>query len=440
MSRMWRYTLAVIILWVVNPELRRLYDWKFGFSALEILSVLPLLSLVPHVWSLTLGGGWRRLPRVVAFSGWVWLGGFTYALVIGIVSGNTLSGTYTFISYVFPVVIGLWIAADEAPFSTAHARVMRVLFALTTVVSVYGVVQYVVAPAWDALWLQNQIDQGSFSFGKPLPFQIRVFSTLNSSGIFGMYMAIVLLIVLPQLSLRRPLLLAQIPIWLIAFGLSLVRAGWLMFAIGAGVYLLFTPRRRILLATFAFTAVLFAGLVVALPAAVGNDSLLTSLTNRLNTLSDLDNDTSGRQRANLYGEAGELISVAPFGRGLGVLGTSTKLSNAETTTDFDSGILARAVEMGIPGVTLYILPLLLLVGATFRVWNDGRKHNDRLAQSFAAMAVGLEVAFAGQQLAGEANGVMFLLLWLVMCLAVRARPDAAVRDATGHGAMTLAFS
>jgi hypothetical protein len=54
MSGMWWYTLAVLVIRVINSELRRLCDWKFGFSQVEILAVLPPVCLIPGIYSLTL--------------------------------------------------------------------------------------------------------------------------------------------------------------------------------------------------------------------------------------------------------------------------------------------------------------------------------------------------------------------------------------------------
>lgn len=438
MSLMWRYTLAVLVLWMVNSELRRVYDWKFGFSTLEGLAVIPLLALIPHVWSLTFGGGWARLSRPVAIAAWLWLGGFTYAFVVAIVCGNVLPGIYSFVLYVLPITIGLWIAADPTPFPVIYKRVTRLLFALATVVSVYAIVQYAVAPVWDVVWLQHMIAGGEHTYGLPAPFEIRVFSTLNSPSVFGVYTGIMLLMALPQLSLSRPLLLAQIPLWLTASLLSLVRTGWLMFVVGATVYLLFAPRRGMLLPTIGLTAALFAGLLVSLPSIFGSDTVLGSLGSRLSTFSNLEDDTSGTARRELYNSAGSLIAIAPYGQGLGVLGTATKLSSSEKTTNFDSGILARIIEMGLPGVILYVAPLLVLVGATFETWNAGRVGRDKGIQSLAAMTLGLEVAFAGQQLSGDASGAPLLLLWLVLCLTVRARSELITESKAGYGNLGLA--
>ncbi len=419
MSRMWWYTLGTIVLWVVNPELRRLFDWRFGYLPVDVFPLFPFLAVIPHIWSLTYGGGWRRLSKPLSVVTWIWLGAFGYAFVVALINGNALPGTYDFMNFVLPASIGLWIAADKEPFVKTYDLVMRVLFGLTTIISVYGIVQYAVAPAWDTMWLQDVIATGSLSFGRPAPFLIRVFSMLSSPGPFGNYVGVMLLLALPQLSVRRPWMLAQIPFWLIAFGLSLDRSGWLLFASGLIVYLLLTPRRGTLLVSAAMSAALLSGLVVVLPAVVGNATVVTDLSDRLATFSDLGSDRSANDRQNLYDTGSQLIAEAPFGRGLGVVGTATKLSDAQTTTDFDSGVLARLVEMGVPGALLYVVALGILSWELFGIWRRAGGLKDARLQSIAAVALAVVLALGGAEISGDVNGLLLVPMWLIAGFALR---------------------
>jgi putative inorganic carbon (HCO3(-)) transporter len=420
MTRMWIYTLAVLVLWVINPELRRLYDWRFGFSQVEILSILPLIALGPHLWSLTMGGGWRRLPRVLVIAAFVWVSGFTYALFIAAISGNIVAGTYSFVIYVFPLALGLWVSADQVSFAVKYRRVTRVLFAFTTFASVYGIIQYVLAPPWDVLWLQSSIDSGLLGFGQPEPFKIRVFSTLNDPGTFACFVALMLLLALPEYTPRKIGLLLQLPLWLVAFFLTSVRTGWLMFAIGAITYLVLAPRRVTLISTIGLIACLVAGVAAVLPAAVGNDGLVSSIQSRFATLGDLDDDMSSKVRQDEYAAGPDRILQAPLGYGLGVIGTATKLGASGSTTVLDSGILSRFIEMGIPGALMYLSSLLVLAFASFQVWFRSSLIRDKFSQSVAAMAIGSELAFFFLLLAGDANGVLLLSLWVSICVVTTA--------------------
>lgn len=419
MSPMWWYTLCVLVLWIVNPELRRLHDWAFGFSQVEIISLLPIMSLVPHAWSLTMGGGWKRLPPSMAMAAWLWIGGFLYAFLLALLNGNLFAGTYAFLTFVIPIGLGLWVAADQTPMSVSYARITKVLFGLTTILSVYGIIQYLFLPPWDAFWLQNVSAQGSLSFGKPLPYQVRVFSMLNSPGPFGCFLACILLMSLPALSVRRPLLLAQVPFWLIAFGLSLDRTGWLMFALGLCVYACFSPRPVVLVTMVGASAALLAAVMAVLPGVIGNDLIVTSINDRFGSFSSLESDDSAEQRQALVGDGLGQFFSAPLGRGLGITGTSTKLGEAGATSDFDSGFLARLIEMGVPGSLLYSSTFALMFFTLLRLWHSAKKHADTAMQGVTAMAIALELSLLSLLISGDLSGLPLLLLWLLVCMAVQ---------------------
>lgn len=432
MTRMWSYTLIVLGLWIVNPGLKRVIDWQFGASQVSVLSLIPLLALIPHLWSLSIGGGWQRLPPPLFRSVWLWLGAFGYAYIIGIVNGNLLPGTYAFVNFVFPIGLGLWIAASGATLAIVFKRIGRFLLLMTTIISAYGIVQFVLVPPWDAAWLHNAIAQHALSFGLPIPFQIRVFSLLNSPGPFGNFMAVMLLFALPQLSLRRPWSIAQIPVWLVAFGLSLDRTGWLMFAIGLLIYGALAPRRTAFLATIATSLVLLGAFSLALPAIVGNDLVTANISERLTTLSDVTADRSANEREQLYATELEHFQEVPFGfgRGLGTVGTATKLSDAAVTNDFDSGILARLIEMGFPGFALFGASLATLFGMSLKIWRNGKAEGDGFRQSVGALAISVEVGLLALEFSGDVSGVLLLALWLVVGVAgsaYQAVPERSVR-------------
>jgi putative inorganic carbon (HCO3(-)) transporter len=427
MSRMWWYTLSVLVLWIVNPELRRLHDWAFGFSQVEIISLLPLVSLGPHVWSLTMGGGWKRLPPAMAMAAWCWIGGFLYAFLLALLNGNLFAGTYSFLTFVVPIGLGLWVAADQTPMSVSYVRITKVLFGLTTILSVYGIIQYVFLPPWDAFWLQNVSAQGALSFGKPFPYQVRVFSMLNSPGPFGSFMACMLLMSFPTIGPPRTSLLAQMPFWLIAFGLSLDRSGWLMFAVGLFVFVCLSPRPAMVVTMIAASTALLAILLTVLPGVIGNDMIFTSINDRLGSFSSLESDDSAEQRQALIGNGLEDFLSAPLGRGLGITGTSAKLGEAGATLDYDNGFLARLIEMGVPGSLLYGSTFAVMFFALLRLWRRAKRNADAAIQGVAAMAIGLEFALLSLLVSGDVSGLLVLLLWLLVCMAVQdGRRPAAV--------------
>jgi hypothetical protein len=346
--------------------------------------------------------------------------------MVAFASGNYLASGYTFANFLLPIAIGLWIAADSASFSTAYHRITSVLFALTTVISVYGIVQYVVAPEWDCIWLRSVISQGALSFGRPEPYQIRVFSMLAAPGPFGDFMAAMLLLVLPQLSIRRLWLIVQLPVWIAAFGLSLDRSGWLIFALGFVVYVLLTPRRLSLLVGVGVSATLVVGFCSVLPSLTGNDGVLVTLNNRLSTFADIDRDQSENDRESLYDMSRGMIADAPFGQGLGIFGTATKIGEPPKNQFIDSGFISRYIEMGPPGFVLFVGAFWTLAAGLIGVWRDGSRARDPMRQEVAAMAFAVAFALFVFQLSGEIGGLLMLTIWLLAGLVLRAKYPAMV--------------
>ncbi len=417
MSRMWQYTIFTLGLWLVSAELRRLFDWQFGFSNISVIAVLPILACIPHLIALTLGGAWRRLPGPLAAAAWCWAGGFSYALVLAGITGNVLPGCVAFAGFVFPIGVGLWIASEDVPRSVAIRRVTRVLFAGTTAVSIYGIIQYVVVPPWDGFWLRSVNAQGGpMSFGTPEPFAIRVFSTFSSPGPFAAFLACMLLLALPYLTSKRPWRLAQVALWLVALGLTFGRTGWLMFALGLAVYVFFATRRGTLLAAVAICVMLILGGLAIVPSAAASDRFTSGFLARFQTLSELGDDRSANDRRNLYAEGLGEFEAAPLGRGLGVIGLATKLGDAGRTTDFDSGILARMIEMGTPGALLLLAAFVGCFGTLLSGWAEARSREVG-RQNAAAAAIAILAAIAANEFSGDVGGILALLLWLNVSLA-----------------------
>jgi len=416
---MWYYTLAVISLWIVSPELRRIYDWRHGFSEVSFFSALPLLAVLPHVLSLTYGGGWKRLSRPISIAASLWISGFTYALILGLIDGNGFAALYAYLNFVLPIAVGLWMAADAVPFHVAIVRVTRFLFAAATVVSFYGLYQFARLPPWDAAWLNN-IARESRSFGLPMPYEVRVFSVLNSPGLLGTVLAATLIASLPFLSVRKPWILVQAPLWIVALGLSRDRTGWVMLVVGFVVYFAISRGRVMLLGSVGALALLFVAALGVATFYTGNTHVLDTMTDRLDSFQDPSHDVSVIDRERLYENGLGDLASAPLGQGLGLYGTATKLSASARTTDLDSGVLGRFIEMGFPGALMMAASLGLIALSSLLLMLEARKRGDGRACAIMAVAIATEASFLVLELSLDASGLMFVYLWILAALALRA--------------------
>ncbi|MDB5027394.1 MAG: hypothetical protein JWO66_1083, partial [Candidatus Eremiobacteraeota bacterium] len=290
MRRGWTYFVVTLALWAFVPELRRLIDWRIGFQAINLLAVLPLAALIPlGVAALR---SWPAVPPVMRIVAWLWLGGFVYAFVVALTSGGAAAAAYTFAEFVLPLWAGLWASTSPNP-AQAFRRLSVAVLAFAAIASLYGIVQYVAIPPWDAYWMQNA-DIGSA--GKPLAFQVRVFGTLNAPGPFADFAMVALILAIGALGVSSLRVMAQISVTVIALALSLVRSAWLALAVGVVTFVCLSPRPLRALAALAATAAVGAAVVVSLPTIIGADRVNDDLSHRLSTLTDVGSDESANDR------------------------------------------------------------------------------------------------------------------------------------------------
>jgi hypothetical protein len=358
----------------------------------------------------------ERLSRVsptFRFFALTWLAAFTYALGVGILAGSGTAAIYSYASFIVPVIVGLWITTQELAPAATLRRLATILLCLGGVVGVYGLVQFVVAPPWDTLWV---ISADMQSIGPALPFMMRVFSTLNSQGPCADFLAIALVLGLSGIGLRAIYMWPLMAAISAALALTLVRSAWLALVAGIIAYLLCSPRRLRALPMIAIFALFTAFLVVSLPALLGDDGGGTQIVSRLQTFDDLGHDSSSLDRQSEIAQAFDTANRNPLGGGLGLVGSAAKLTSADQEgTALDSGFLARFLELGYIGFALYLVVIFgsLATLITRLIASAGRTEvGDRVA---IATSAALCVVVLALEAAGDSyNGIIGLLAWLAI--------------------------
>ena len=414
------YSSFVLVWWIFNPELRRLVDWRIGFSSISIISIVPLVLLAPFAFDLVFLNQWKRLPFVLRIAVWIWLGAFGYSYFISIITLDVLPGAFTLANFLFPMSLGLWLATrSEISPDQSLEHIYRLLFWSATVLGVYGIIQYVFVPPWDADWM---INSGLRSIGKPAPFQVRVFSALNSPNVFGNYMFVALAVVIPKLTPKPKLsLLIQVAIWLAAFALSQDRSAWLAVGVAFVVFLLLSPTRLLALGG----AVLFVGVATAMTLSLstitGSSNATKNFVTRISSLQDPSQDVSALDRERQYGEASSDFRENILGQGLGITSVATKLSNKGTTTSLDTGIFSRYLEMGIFGGTLFFMGLLVPVVAGVDALIRAKALGERQLAARISMAIGVLLAALSLEISGDFQaGLIGILTWIFNAYLIRA--------------------
>jgi hypothetical protein len=99
------YLIIVVLLFTVLPVVHRLVDWRVGYSDQSIISVLPLLAMLPAAAIVLYTGRIGRLPKPLLACVWLWFGGFAFALGVGALSGNAVAALYSFVQFILPALL-----------------------------------------------------------------------------------------------------------------------------------------------------------------------------------------------------------------------------------------------------------------------------------------------------------------------------------------------
>jgi hypothetical protein len=426
-ARPWMPISLVLLAWAVMPGVRRLFDWRAGgFASVSILSIVPLIALVPAVVALTYGGQLRRVDRRLAICAWIWSGGFVFSCVIAVANGGSpAAACYAFALFMLPMAFGLWVTTLDMSTSALYERIAGTLLWLSTPLCLYAVLQFVAPPPWDVSWM---LHANVTSIGQPYPYQLRPFSTLNGPGIFADFLDITMAFNLPRLIAgHSPLRYAQFALCLAALALTMVRTGWLGLIAMIITYILLTPHRARNLVTVGVVVGIGALLVVNASSLLGSAQAGNSITARFGSLSNLNDDYSFIDRQRYF--AGMLADAAaqPLGQGLGVVGTAAKLGGGGEVKDFDNGFIARFTEMGYFGMVCYLLTLGVMLALSLRAWRRYTALGEKRMATIAAAIVSVQVMLLVLDISSDHhNALAGIAFWLsAALLCMRDRPVAA---------------
>lgn len=330
---------AVWIAWV-RPSLSIvLVVGAFVFSA-GVRRLLPavdpdtdLAAILPFIVALPLAAhGVRMTKPVGAALLLVWItvrAAFSFDVPLASLAG--------WLDLAVPLLAAFGIARIPSGLSTF----VRATVVCGSIAAIYGIIQYFVPFPWDVEWLMRaSLD----SAGQPGNTNFRPFSTLPAPGTAAMLSAVVILIVVFRKEMVwRSQLLRSVALCCSSTFLLLtqVRSVWLALIASLLVGSLAArgrPARQILpLAAF----------VVAVVLVLPSGDLVVE---RIDTLSNLQDDVSYRNRIDAVAKTGTIVS--PLGLGVGELSSARRVGGGNP---IDNGYLIILGELG-------------LVGAVFMTW------------------------------------------------------------------------
>ena len=397
------YVEFLLWLWLLTPTLRRVIDLSVGWTPVSpIMAAAPIATLLCLLPALT---GRRRVDRTMGAALITSLAAVASGVIVGVLTIGVGAPLAAALTWLPPLALGLYVATS-GPHDSAEllAVVRRTALLGCLALGSYGIFQFVSPPSWDVFWLANA-PITSAGYGEP--YQVRVFSTLNSPAPFAAVLG-ALLVVLTGCPARSRWL--SMVAAFVAFGLSLVRTAWLGYVVA--LFALLSPSRARLLRS----AAVGIGLPVLLLVLYGGPLTEVIASRFVDTTASGTQDESLSDRTRFYRTLLPQVLADPVGDGLGSTGVATKVGNAGTLGaggNFDGGALEILFVFGFP-IGLAVLVSIAL--AVRSAWKSASTRSD-LEKSMAAAVVGLAVQLLLFNPLTTPTGILF---WLFV--GVLARP------------------
>jgi hypothetical protein len=404
------YVSFVWWLWFLSCFIRRMVDFRSGFADSNPIVAAPFLASLVCIPALfDRAEAWRlrgSFPFVLGFVSAL------YGLGVGFLCIPKKILLMSALGWFAPLVFGFFIFSE---FADAGRREAMMNSLQTTfrwgvlVMGVYGVIQYYLAPAWDALWM-TESKMGSI--GSPEPFGIRVFSTMNGPGALAFTLVAGLMLLLSQRGLM-PLIAGAAGCATLL--LSSVRSAWaaLLLAI-----LLLAIRDKKYFIRLTVAAVLLG---VCIAGAMAIEPIRENVQNRFSSFTDMKDDTSYQDRQSGHEKMTAYAADEPFGTGLGTMDANFTGKTALGTRD--SGLWEIALSLGWVGGAVYLAALGLLM------WNAWRAGLSRTGTELIAACIC--IGLISQLLLGSVMlGVTGCTIWMFGAIAMTSS-DSVVAPAEG---------
>jgi hypothetical protein len=383
---------VALMLFAFAPFVRRVVDLSIGYDTNGLMLIGPFLAIIVPAPRLLQP---QHLPAGRMISLLLTVGSCAaYATVLTLFQGDWLNAATGALKWFAPLLYATILLenSDRDEVLRAAGSAFLVILPLT---AIYGVLQYIDPSAWDIYWMGFA---PIVSVGEPVPYGVRVFSTMNSPGSFATFTAIGLLIV----CFTQRGWIASLSACLAGVGLllSLYRTAWISLAVGLLFCALFPSTRRRALA-------IIIGTVIAVALASTVPPFGDVISERVATFFDGTQDGSALERFDEFVTLWNRWDSCLFGVGF----SSTDVGSAGKMP-VDGTIIDCWLSMGIVVGLICLSQLIMLIGNTFHTaWLERRQE----AIVIGALGCG---ALAQLPLASIAYGETGFLFWTFLAMAM----------------------
>jgi hypothetical protein len=379
-------------LWFLTPFVRRLVDYQSGWQDPSVVLLSPFLATIVTFYTFVLHspksyyeGG---LPFILAFIA------VLYSFLIGVVNGASTAALVPLLNWLTPILFGFHLFVHWRDYPSYRQNIQRTFMWGVLVTGAYGVLQYMVAPAWDRFWITSAHE---IAVGVPEPLGFRVFSTMNSPGPFALVTMAGLLLLFNS---KGTLLFPSAAVGYLSFLLSLVRSAWIGWSVG--LISLFTSLKASFQIRLIITILVMGICVLPLTTIEPFSHVINT---RIETLSKPSNDISYNERSETYDRSFGLALSQGIGVGMGVIDRYSGLI-------LDSGILEMLFTLGWLGTIPYVSGIVLIL---FNLWQSSAGRFDPFVSTARAVSTGALVQIVlGNVLIGLPGMVVWCFLGIAM--------------------------
>jgi len=387
-------------IWFLTPLATRLVDYRVGWDPSRQMLIAPYLvvfvtiaTFFRHFPSAARQGG---LPFVLAFIG------VFYGFLIGLIYNPPIPVARGLMDWLSPIIFAFHLFINWRDYPSYRQNFQRTFLWCVLILGTYGVYQFVVAPEWDRYWLiQSKLFMSS---GKPVPFGMRVWSTLHSVGPFGSVMQAGLLLLFTS---SGNLIFPASAVGYLSFLLTQARTNWGGWLFGI-IMIMGSVKAQIQMRLIIIILVM-AICVVPLTTIEPISGVLAA---RLETFSNLQEDGSFKDRSGSYDKNLGLALSNGLGNGLGNIWKVNEKTGQIEVVVIDSGILDMFFTLGWFGAIFYMGGLILLI-ISVSSYGEGR------FDSFVSAARAIGISSSAQLVIGSGMlSVAGMILWGFLAMAM----------------------
>lgn len=388
---------AVWLAWLLSPLVRRVFFVSDPIENADPLALLPFLVtaivIAVEYTQVKLSRRSRGLLKLVA-------AGYAIGVPLGLLFSPTAAA---FALFAYFTAVGCFVLGYREGEPGRDLILPKVLMVAAPFLAAYAFRQYFLPlPEWDQVWFDTaEIN----SAGSPDGSRVRVWSTLNSPGTFGLILGVtgVSYVALSRFTPLR--LLGALSVFG-ALALTYARSAWLGVVVGILALALVT-RGRAIVRVGAVVLVLVALGPIAFGGATG-----AALTDRADSFGSLGQDESAQERLATPARVLPQALALPLGRGVGQAGEATRLSGGGFRYT-DNGYLSLMFQVGPFGFILVMIPVVIAFREACRnAWKRPKEVDVLIFATFVFLVVTM---FAGDQLYGVAG----MIFWYTAGLAMR---------------------